>query len=162
MESRHSNYPQWIQHQTKKALKKAPTGSAADGTSDIASYLLDDGSEPHQCPILGFIVGGHKAIAVVGEAELKAMLGGLSRKPNLAIPCRRTIAPLATEKAIIARHGLKKLMTDQEVSVTGDGWTSTNKIAMMAVTAHWINVKWDLKSACFGVFELPGPYACVR
>ncbi|CAN0591401.1 unnamed protein product, partial [Laminaria digitata] len=58
--------------------------------------------------------------------------------------------------------GLKELVRGQKVSLTCDGWTSGNEIPMMAVTAHWINEDWELKSACLSMSELTGSHTGIR
>ncbi|CAN0288857.1 unnamed protein product, partial [Scytosiphon promiscuus] len=143
-----------------KALASTAKVTGKDG--GIMKYVTKDEAGVHSRLILGFIVGGHKAMSVVEEEHFAIMLRGFARRPNLVIPCRRTVSTLLAETAIVARIGLKELVRDQKVSLTCDGWTLGNEIPMMAVTAHWINKDWELKSACLSVFELTGSHTGTR
>ena len=71
--------------------------------------------------ILGFIVGGHRSIAVVEEEEYKAMMRGFTKRPSLHIACRKTIAKLVTHPAVVAREKPKAMSAGEELCLTTDG-----------------------------------------
>lgn len=116
----------------------------------------------HRRLVLGFIIGGHKPLSVVDEPEFKSMIRGFANRPNLSIPTRASVTELLTDKAIVARVKLKGMVKGQQLSLTCDGWTSGNEIPMMAVTGHWIDDNWEMKSACLSVFEIGGSHTGVR
>eukprot|EP00904_Undaria_pinnatifida_P006180 jgi/Undpi1/2692/HiC_scaffold_14.g06070.m1 len=98
-----------------------------------------DEADIHQRLILGFIVGGHKSIAVLEEEGYKVMVRGFTKRPSLQIACRKTIAKLVTHTAVVAREKLKAMSAGEELCITTDGWTSTNGLPMMGVIGHWID-----------------------
>ena len=75
--------------------------------------------------------------------------------PNYVVPCRKTI------KAHIKRlYEDKKAqvignMEGQYVTLTTDHWTSLGNQAYMTVTAHYINVDWELRSAVLQTVLMP-------
>jgi hypothetical protein len=44
---------------------------------------------------------------------------------------------------------------DSKVSFTTDCWTSSNNIAFMGVTGHWIDKDWNLHATTLDFFPLP-------
>jgi hypothetical protein len=43
--------------------------------------------------------------------------------------------------------------------VTFDSWTSKTLVAYLAVTAHWIDGEWDLRSELLAFLELEGSHS---
>ncbi|CAM9836230.1 unnamed protein product, partial [Sphacelaria rigidula] len=129
---------------------------------EIRNYFVADEEARHTRLVLGFIIDGHKPLTVVEEPEFHKMLRGFTKRPNLIVPSRASVGDLLTEKAIVARTGLMKMIKGQQLIMTCDGWTSGNEIPMMAVTAHWIDDAWKMKSTCLGAFEVAGSHTGVR
>jgi hypothetical protein len=49
--------------------------------------------------------------------------------------------------------------TPSKISFTFDGWTSTNQMSFLGVTAHWISENWDLKQITLDFHHLEGPHS---
>ena len=45
-----------------------------------------------------------------------------------------------------------------KISFTIDGWTSSNNISFLGITAHLITDKWKLKSFLLDFVKLDGPH----
>lgn len=90
------------------------------------------------------------------------MLRGFKKRPNPIIPSRDRVGLLLTEKAIIARAGLKDMVKGHKLNLTCGGWTTGGETPMTAVTAHWIDDKWTMKSVCLHAFELVSHWRQVR
>jgi len=52
----------------------------------------------------------------------------------------------------------KELLDADKVNLALDGWTSPNKIAFLAIKAHWISKVWQLKEALIGFEEVTGKH----
>lgn len=160
MNAKHKKHAPWADFLKQKALQKA--GKIPNDSGEIQNYFVADEEARHTRLVLGFIIGGHKPLTVVEEPEFQKMLRGFTKRPNLVVPSRASVGDLLTEKAIVARTGLMDMVKGQQLSLTCDGWTSGNEIPMMAVTAHWIDDAWKMKSACLGAFEVAGSHTGVR
>jgi uncharacterized protein involved in high-affinity Fe2+ transport len=47
----------------------------------------------------------------------------------------------------------------KKISFTIDGWTSSNNISFLSITAHLITKEWELKSFLLDFIKLDGPHS---
>lgn len=92
--------------------------------------------------------------SVVEDEGLREVFHALN--PNYVLPTRKTFSktliPAAYEEA---KHNLMQIYSSEEivaVTLTTDCWTSINVENFMAVTSHYINSKFELKTHVLGCF----------
>ncbi|CAN1785294.1 Putative AC9 transposase [Linum perenne] len=86
-------------------------------------------------------------------------------QPLFKVPCRNTM-----KKEILTLYELTKTKIQREidgnrgrVAVTTDMWTATNqKRGYMAITAHYIDNSWKLRSILLRFLYVPAPHTSVR
>ncbi|CAN1755842.1 Putative AC transposase [Linum perenne] len=86
-------------------------------------------------------------------------------QPLFKVPCRNTM-----KKEILTLYELTKTEIQREidgnrgrVAVTTDMWTATNqKRGYMAITAHYIDNSWKLRSILLRFLYVPAPHTSVR
>lgn len=47
----------------------------------------------------------------------------------------------------------------EKISFTIDGWTSSNNVSFLGITAHLITNEWELKSLLLDFIKLDGPHS---
>ena len=168
MHAHHREFPPYVEYKgtNATAVKAAPKSPArtkspsreGSTTSKIGIKRKKDdtGSALHSRLILGFIVGGYQSLDVVEEEQYRVMMRGFTNKPNMRIPCRKTMEMLVANTAIEAKGKLKEMVAGELLSLSCECWTSGRQMRMMGVTGHWIDKNWVLQSACLSVVELAG------
>jgi hypothetical protein len=67
--------------------------------------------------------------------------------PEYVVPCRKTIKNYLTKKYEDQKAKLILSLEGQRISFTTDHWTSLANESYMTVTAHYIDLQWELQSA---------------
>ena len=86
-------------------------------------------------------------------------------QPQFTVPCRNTI-----KKDILTLYGVERDRFQRivdgnlgRVAITTDLWTATNqKMGYMAVTGHYIDNSWKLKSILLRFMYVPAPHTSER
>ena len=179
MHAHHREFPPYLELKGQDATTATPAAPAvaksparvrgpakspgrAGGVTSFMKRNDTAGARVHARLILGFIVGAYESLDVVEEEQYRVMMRGFTNKPNLKIPCRKTIENLLCNTAMEAKEKLKGMVAGEMVSLSCECWTSGGGMPMMSVTGHWVNKAWVLKNACLSVRELAKPQNGVR
>lgn len=182
MHARHREHPPYMELKgqdpttaapagTKSPVAKSPAAKSPAGVRGLGKSPRRAGgmtnfmkkkddtatARMHARLILGFIVGSYESLDVVEEEQYRAMMRGFTNKPNMRIPCRKTMENFLTHTVMEAKGELKGMVADELVSLSCECWTSGSGVPMMSVIGHWVDKAWVLKSACLSVVELAGP-----
>ena len=115
----------------------------------ITSYL-QPGAQ-FQDKLLTWIASSTMPVSVVEDAEFRDMIHAL--KPNVRIPCRRTLLEKAECRLGSLQEKVRGMADGQAEVLTFDGWTSRANDTYYSTTRHWITSDWQLK--CI-------PYMCEK
>ncbi|KAM0898891.1 hypothetical protein ACQ4PT_021648 [Festuca glaucescens] len=129
----------------------------AEGKVNVESYNFDQ--EICREELGDMIVLHDYPLSIVDHAGFRRFVHALH--PLFKLHTRNTI-----RKHIIARHDKEKMkaikymtMLQSRVAVTTDMWTSDNqKKGYMAVTGHFIDESWKLRSILMGFIYVPAPH----
>ena len=100
------------------------------------------------------------AINTVEKPGFRSMVRKLD--PRYEVPSRKYLTKIALPSlyAEIRERVTNKLQEAEYYSVTTDLWSSTGKLEpYLAVTVHYINKEWELKSYCLNTFFAIGPHS---
>ncbi|XP_063775419.1 E3 SUMO-protein ligase ZBED1-like [Pseudophryne corroboree] len=105
--------------------------------------------------LLTFIIKGFHPFSIVEEDEFKKFVHSLCPAYNL--PTRKTVSSslllrLYNSTVQEVRSTLQEV---DAVCLTTDSWTSLNNQSFNAITAHFINSEWQLRSVLLECLEMP-------
>jgi len=93
--------------------------------------------------MLGF-VSAHIPWKAISDLELQRSYKAL--RSNLVLPCAMILSNIFRREYALTVDAIEKqLPLRKEVSLALDGWTSTNKLDMQSVIAHYRNETWVLR-----------------
>ncbi|KAM0898877.1 hypothetical protein ACQ4PT_021666 [Festuca glaucescens] len=129
----------------------------AEGKVNVESYTFDQ--ETCREELGDMIVLHDYPLSIVDHAGFRRFVHAL--QPLFKLHTRNTI-----RKDIIARHDKEKMkaieymtMLQSRVVVTTDMWTADNqKKGYMAVTGHFVDESWKLRSILMGFIYVPAPH----
>ncbi|XP_078447180.1 putative transcriptional regulator tpeD [Wolffia australiana] len=76
------------------------------------------------------------------------------------IPGSDAVKAKAKRMYIDVQGKLVEMFADvSNVSLTVDAWTSQNNIALLGITAHWIDNDWKLCELLLGLRQIKGPHS---
>ena len=169
MNSRHRDFPPYLELKGQDATAVTAVAKSPVRVRRVAKSPVREGggvaniskkddttARVHARLILGFIVARYESLDVVEEEQYKVMMRGFTNKPNMRIPCRKTMENLLTKTALGAKDELKGMVADELMSLSCEFWTSGSAVPMLSVTGHWVDKNWVFKSACLAVLELAG------
>lgn len=168
MHAHHRDFPPYLELKGQDATTAAPADAKspvrvrgpakspgrAVGVTSFMKRNDTAAARIHARLVLGFVVGAYESLDVVEQEHYRIMMRGFTNKPNLKIPCRKTMENLLTNTAMEAKEKLKGMVAGERVSLSCECWTSGGGVPMMSVTGHWVDKAWVLKSACLSVLEL--------
>lgn len=147
-------------HLNKHNIFKDGVGAAGQRTlasfltpnANVVSYTQKDFREA----LADFVVSAALPYTIVENPSLQKIINVAAYAPhlNMKLPCATTITRDIKERFDISKSRVKSILTQQRyLAYTADAWTSPWKMPILAVTAHWIDEKWQYRSIPIG-FEL--------
>ena len=110
--------------------------------------------------LMAFMLEINIPFRAVDQHTFRRFLKFLNNDTCEALPHRtKTREYFNTYAAKIGKTLLKNLPEDSKVSVALDAWTSTNTLAFIAMTAHYINRSWNLQEELIMFKPLRGAHS---
>ncbi|CAG8683994.1 4531_t:CDS:1, partial [Ambispora leptoticha] len=83
---------------------------------------------------------------------------------KITIPSARTVKRDLLEKYSLLKTSFKDLLANNlsKISLTTDLWTSNSCKAFLGVTAHWIDVNWQIQSRVLDLAPFEGPHTGIN
>jgi hypothetical protein len=126
----------------QSTLKMAPN---ADGTVSVQKYIFDQEVVRKE---LALMICLHEyPLSLVDHTGFRKFCAAM--QPLFRVPSRNTIRTDILDMHVVQRKSLVKYFQQlsSRVAITTDMWTANHqKKGYMAVTAHHIDDKWELKS----------------
>jgi len=70
----------------------------------------------------------------------------MALRDDLVLPSTTSLSTICWREYALTVYAIKKqLLSRNKVSLALDGWTSTNKLAITLVIAHYMDQKWALR-----------------
>ncbi|XP_053593384.1 E3 SUMO-protein ligase ZBED1-like [Microplitis demolitor] len=94
------------------------------------------------------IAKGHHALRIVEEPEMRKLIQLVSNCPGYQLPSRKTVSTnlMSNVHQELQSEARIKIKAAVALSLTTDGWTSSNNESYIAVTAHFIDDETKLCS----------------
>jgi len=126
-------FPYWLEWQTKRSKLAAKDFETSEFHQDTWNRYL----------MLGF-VSAYIPWNAISNLELRRPYKAL--RDDLVLPSATTLSNICRREYALAVDAIKKQLPFQnKVSLALDGWTSTNKLAIMSVIAYYMDGKWALR-----------------
>ncbi|KAJ1279080.1 hypothetical protein BS78_04G127900 [Paspalum vaginatum] len=131
----------------RKGLKQSTLkmSTAADGTVSLENYVFDQNVARKE---LALMICLHEyPLALVDHAGFRKFCAAM--QPLFKVPSRNTIRTDIMDMHVVQRESIVKFFQQlsSRVAITTDMWTANHqKKGYMAVTAHFIDDKWELKN----------------
>lgn len=93
---------------------------------------------------------------VLRKKSFQTVEDTLFRDVCLSLTSKAPLMTVRSLKSVIMNETTKtqavvsKMLGNMYFSLTSDGWTSRSQQSYVAITVHWINSKWELKSCALG------------
>jgi len=99
-----------------------------------------------------FLVFRHLPLSLGTELETQELLGSISAPQELVNFAKdiNDVRGFITAKTAELQLSLEKHLKYQNFAITSDHWTSCATEAFFAITAHFIDDDWNLRSICLG------------
>ncbi|CAG9821993.1 unnamed protein product [Phaedon cochleariae] len=99
--------------------------------------------------VVKMVAKGHHALRIVDEIEMRTLIEMVSHCPGYQLPSRKTLSTnlMVNIYNEVMLDVKKKIQDAPALSLTTDGWTSSNNESYIAVTAHFIDADTKLCSA---------------
>jgi hypothetical protein len=105
--------------------------------------------------MLGF-VSAHISCNTISNLELRRSYNAL--RSELVLLSANTLSNICRRKYTLTVDAIKKqLPSTNKVSLALDGWTSTNKLAIMSVIAYYMDRNWALREVQLAFNEVDSP-----
>jgi len=125
--------PYWPKGQTKRS-------KLADKDFETSEFHQDTWN---RYIMLGF-VSAHIPCNAISNLELRRSCKAL--RNDLVLPSATTLSNICLREYALTVDAIKKqLPIRKKVSLALDGWTSTNKLAIMSVIAYYMDRNWALR-----------------
>lgn len=98
--------------------------------------------------VVKMIAKGHHALRIVEEPEMRKLIQLVSNCPGYQLPSRKTLSTnlMSNVHQELQSEARIKIKAAVALSLTTDGWTSSNNESYIAVTAHFIDDETNLCS----------------
>ena len=123
----------------------------ARASKDVAKY---------QETLLSFVVSNNLSLRLVESYSFRQLVQFLS--PTTLVVSSRTLHR-ELQRQFIRHRGILQLelhshiINGGRISITTDAWSARNYTEYAAITGHWINDKWQQRSALLDVVHLQEP-----
>jgi hypothetical protein len=105
--------------------------------------------------VLGFVLA-HIPWNAISNLELRWSYNTL--RSELVLPSASTLRNICRREYTLTVDAIKKqLPSTNKVSLALDGWTSTNKLAIMSVIAYYMDRNWALREVQLAFDEVDSP-----
>jgi hypothetical protein len=126
---------------------------ASDKNKGMLAFLKPAPTFATECT--RWIVETKQSFETVENPFFRKMCVSLySKAPRLTV---RSLKDNIVTQVAIAEVVIQKILKDVPFSITSDGWTSRRQHSYTAITVHWINSNWELKSCALGCQPKEGP-----
>lgn len=99
-----------------------------------------------------FICKDMRPISIVEGEGFKDFLREI--EPRYSIPSRTTVTKNIVKLYDTTRENVRQILSDKDIALTTDGWTSLATNAYVTVTAHLISETWELNDFVLQTKEL--------
>ncbi|CAM9473508.1 unnamed protein product, partial [Phaeothamnion confervicola] len=95
-------------------------------------------------------------ISMCENKYFRRMMDAAAR--NVHVPSRDTLNGRIIAKASFVRHHLPSVFKEQSIAVSMDTWSSITMDSYACLSGHYIDDKWELKTASLGVERFDGSH----
>eukprot|EP01036_Dinobryon_divergens_P037140 gene37140-48522_t len=150
-----------------EVLRATNTAESSSSTTISASKMLRQSKlSDHLCDrrtfmyrLMKWIVNGFNNIDEVEDSYFRGLR--LSVNPNVPIVCRDTVEGSLLDQYQIIKYYVKAYLCKRLLALTTDSWTSVANENFVALTAHFIDDDWELRSACVDCSVFSGTHTAV-
>lgn len=123
-----------------KAAQKHRAVEVASRTGSITPYVqVGLTKEARNALIISYVVKDQQGFDTVESPNFRAMICGLSRKPDFQFPGVKTLVNAVADKTEEVRNILRAKIDGKPLALTGDGWESRAGQHYYSLTAHVVD-----------------------
>jgi hypothetical protein len=156
----------------KPALQSSSSQSSQSHISSVAKLFAPRLSKPnagateafqtkYRALLLDFVVSNNLALRVVDSQSHRRLIQHCN--PTVLTISTSTLNRDLDQTFIVAQNALKAELQEHikgggRISITMNGWSTRNYKDFIAVTGHWINKAWKLRSQTLDIVHLEVSY----
>lgn len=144
---------------THKYSRFSQTTLSSGGTLSHPTPLSVEENESVTKLLMAAIIDASLALSFVENSFFSKFVAKLN--PRYKIPSRRVLTSRIKSEYHMELDSMKPYLQESicgKVSLTTDAWSSRIFRSYMAITTHWIDVDWNLKSTLLNFVRFPAPH----
>jgi len=128
-----------------EAIMKQKDGGNDQQQTTITSFINNRFNSTYHQALIEWIVKSGQPFSTVNCPHFQNFVKAVH--PDLIKVNRNTLATKIADLAYLGKQRLKKILVDQHLCLTTDGWTSQSQgFHYIALTAHYVDSSWCVKS----------------